>query len=288
VGLPQLAAAPEASTLAAYATCRRMLRRNDPSYWLAVSRLPKERRAAVHALYGFVRGADEIVDARPTLEPHERRAALDAWEDELERGLATGRSSHGVIAALVHTAAASDLPLEELRPYIASMRMDCDRLRIQTREELDRYMEGSAGSVGRIMAAILGAPAEAERLARLGIAFQLTNFLRDVREDYRLDRIYLPADERERRGVGEGDLAAGTATPELRSLIASEVRRARGLFAETAPALVAAIPSAARGIRLARAVYAAVLDRIERNGFDVLGCATRPRLWDLLRIAVRA
>jgi phytoene synthase len=265
-----------------------MLRRHDPSYWLAVSRLPRDQRTAVHALYGFVRGADEIVDGtQRAVEAHERRAALDDWEGELERGLATGRSTHGVIAALVDAASTQDLPLGELRTYMASMRMDCGRLRIQTQEELDRYMNGSAASVGRIMAAILGAPAEAERLASLGVAFQLTNFLRDVREDYELDRIYLPADERERLGVGDADLAAATATPALRSLVASEVRRARALFAETAPALVATIPSAGRGIALARAVYDAVLDRIERNSFDVLGRATRPRVRDVARLAVR-
>jgi phytoene synthase len=265
-----------------------MLRRHDPSYYLAVSRLPRERRAAVHALYGFVRGADEIVDgSHPARSPHERRAALDNWEAELERGLASGHSSHEVIAALVHAAAAHELPLRELRAYMSSMRMDCGRLRVQTREELDRYMEGSAASVGRIMAAILGAATESERLARLGVAFQLTNFLRDVREDYALDRIYLPAEERERVGVEERDLAAATATPGLKKLIASEVERARELFAESTPALVAAIPSAARGIGFAHGVYASVLDRIERNGFDVLGRVSRPRLWDVARVAVR-
>jgi 15-cis-phytoene synthase len=274
---------------AAYATCRRMLWRHDPTYHLAVSRLPKERRSAVHALYGFVRGADEIVDgACRDLRPHERRAALDEWEGELERGLELGRSNHPVIAALVHAAAAHDLPVAELRPYMASMRMDCGRLRIQTREELERYMDGSGASVGRIMAVILGAPGESERLARLGVAFQLTNFLRDMREDYLLDRIYLPADERERHGVGEDDLAAATATPALRELVASEVRLARRLFAETTPALVTAIPSARRGIGLARAVYSAVLDRIERNGYDVLGRISRPRLSDIARVAVRS
>jgi phytoene synthase len=138
------------------------------------------------------------------------------------------------------------------------------------------------------MAAILGVPAESERLARLGVAFQLTNFLRDVREDYALDRIYLPADERERLGVRDEDLAAATATPALRRLIAAEVERARGLFAETTPALVAAIPSARRGIALARAVYVAVLDRIQRNDFDVLGRTTRPRPWQLARAVVQA
>jgi phytoene synthase len=235
-----------------------------------------------------VRGADEIVDgARPDLRPNERRAALDEWERELDRGLKTGRSSHPVIAALVHATAEYELPVAELRPYMASMRMDCGRLRIQTREELERYMDGSGASVGRIMAVILGAPEESERLGRLGVAFQLTNFLRDMREDYLLDRVYLPADERERHGVGENDLAAATATHGLRELVASEVRLARALFAETTPALVSAIPSARRGIGLARAVYTAVLDRIERNGYDVLGRASRPRLTDLARVAVR-
>jgi phytoene synthase len=164
--------------------------------------------------------------------------------------------------------------------------MDCGRLRIQTREELDRYMNGSGASVGRIMAVILGAPHESERLGRLGVAFQLTNFLRDLREDYALDRIYLPADERERHGVGEGDLAAASASPALRELVASDVRRARELFLEATPALLTAIPSARRGISLARAVYWAVLDRIERNGYDVLGRASRPRVVDLARVAV--
>jgi phytoene synthase len=275
--------------VAAYAQCRRMLRRHDPSYYLAVSRLPPERRSAVHALYGFVRGADEIVDgAGRALDPEQRRAELDRWEDELERGLATGRSAHGVIAALVHAAAAHDLPLGELRTYMASMRMDCGRVRIQTRAELDRYMNGSGASVGRIMAAILGARGEAERLARLGVAFQLTNFLRDVRQDHELDRIYLPADERARLGVRDEDLAREAATPALRELVAGEVRRARELFVETAPALSEAIPSCARGIRLAHGIYIAVLDRIERNGFDVLGRATRPRTLAMARAAMRA
>jgi len=274
---------------AAYATCRRMLRRHDPTYHLAVSRLPSERRSAVHALYGFVRGADEIVDgAGSDLQPHERRAALDEWQEELERGVAAGRSDHPVIAALVHAADAYELPVVELRPYMASMRMDCGPLRIQTREELERYMDGSGASVGRIMAVILGAPGESERLARLGVAFQLTNFLRDLREDYLLDRIYLPADERERHGVDDSDLAAAAASQGLRELVASEVRLARTLFAETTPALVTAIPSARRGIGLARAVYCAVLDRIERNGYDVLGRGSRPRLFDLARVAVRS
>src|SRR5918995_3861188 len=159
----------EPAPTASYATCRRMLRRHDPTYHLAVSRLPRERRSAVHALYGFVRGADEIVDgAGSHRRPDDRRAALDEWQAELERGMETGTSDHPVIAALVHAAWTHELPVFELRPYMASMRMDCGPLRIQTRAELERYMDGSGASVGRIMAVLLRGPGGRGGLGRLG------------------------------------------------------------------------------------------------------------------------
>ena len=181
--------------VAAYAACRRLLRRHDPTFYLAVLRLPADVRPAVHALYGFVRGADEIVDgAGRSVEPAARLAALDAWECALVRGLEGGTSDHPVIAALVDAGLRLELPLDELRGYMRSMRVDCGPVRIATRAELDRYMDGSAASVGRVMAAILGARQEAETFGRLGVAFQLTNFVRDVRLDYELDRIYLPAE----------------------------------------------------------------------------------------------
>jgi 15-cis-phytoene synthase len=115
-----------------YRTCRRLQRRHDPTYYVATTCLPRDVRPAVHALYGYVRGADEIVDGPRRLygTPGERRAALDAWQDELERGLVTGRSDHPVIAALVDSGIRHDLPLDELRIYMRSMRVDCGRVRL--------------------------------------------------------------------------------------------------------------------------------------------------------------
>src|SRR6185312_1510076 len=141
------AAASREPPVAAYAACRRLLRRHDPTYYLAVLRLPAEVRPAVYALYGFVRGADEIVDgAGRDADPVSRLAALDAWEDELARGLAAGVSGHRVIAAIVDAGERFDLPLEELRTYMESMRVDCGLVQIETRFELERYMEGSAAA----------------------------------------------------------------------------------------------------------------------------------------------
>lgn len=277
--------APQHELRAAYAACRRLQRRHDPTYWLATARLPREVRPAVHAVYGFVRRADEIVDGPArSPDPAARRAALDAWEAEMREGLSTGRGADPVIHALSDAAARHDLPLEqELAIYMRSMRMDCGPLRISSWAELQDYMRGSAGSVGRIMAPLLGVPGHYhDDFARMGAAFQLTNFLRDVREDWRLDRVYLPGEDRERFGVGEDEIADGRATPGFRALMAWEVARARSLFTGTDAAVAVALPGVRPAIRVARAVYIGVLDRIEGLGFDVLARRPRPAARSLL------
>jgi phytoene synthase len=264
-----------------YRMCRRMQRRHDPTYYCATGLLPRDVRPAVHALYGFVRGADEIVDGPDRLPPGApRRAALDAWQAELERGLAAGRSEHPVIAALVDAGPRHGMPVHLMPRYIQSMRVDCEEpVRIRSRAQLDDYMEGSAATVGRVMAPLLGAP-EPEAVARLGVAFQLTNFIRDVPVDWRLDRVYLP-------GLPEDDLRTGAATEPLRERVAQEVARARALFAETAGVARAVAPGMRHGVRIARAVYARVLDRVERNGYDVLGARVRLRPWEAARAALQ-
>ena len=249
-----------------YERCRRMQRRHDPTFYMATRRLPAAQRPAVHALYGFLRGADELVDGpRRPADADRRRAALDAWEAALRDGVRAGRSDHPVIAALVDAGARHDLPLHLLPTYVDSMRVDCaDRVRIATEAELDRYMNGSAATVGRVMAPILGAPERGEDFARLGVAFQLTNFVRDVREDARMDRHYLPGVEQDEREAAR-----------------RAVERARAMFAETAGLDGAAPARVGSGIRLARAVYERVLDRIEALDFEVKRRRTSLPPWQL-------
>lgn len=241
----------------AYTQCATLQRRHDPTFHVATRALPRDVRPAVYALYGFLRGADEIVDGddKPST-PQERRAALDAWHEALTDGVARGHSDHPVIAALVDAGVRHDLPLEELGVYMASMRVDCDgRVRIRTREELDTYMNGSAAAVGRLMAPLIGVDAaRREHVARLGVAFQLTNFLRDVDEDFAMDRVYLP-------GLDEEALAAGRRVP----VPLDEVRRARELFRSARAVLRACTPRARPGIAVACSVYQLALHRIERT-----------------------
>jgi phytoene synthase len=273
----------------AYETCRRMQRRHDPTYYWATRRRPADVRPATHALYGFVRTADQIVDGpRRAPTPGARRAALDAWEAELLTGLERGGSSHPVVGALVDAGARHELPLEELEPYMRSMRLDCGRVRIGSWDELCVYMDGSTGSVGRIMAHLLRMPDRRAEFAHLGQAFQLTNFVRDVREDWRLDRIYLPAEDRDHFEVPESDFAAATASPGLRAVVARQVARARALFAAAEPAVAAAPRSVRPAIRIACGVYQGVLDRTEAVGFDVLGRGVSVRAWRLPAVASRA
>jgi len=256
----------------AYARCSRVQRRHDPTFYFATLRLPPEVRPAVHALYAYVRRADELVDGptRPP-DPPARRAALDRLEEELEVACAGGESHEPCVTALADAGARHALPLDELGAYMDSMRVDCGAVRMATREDLERYMNGSAAAVGRIMAPLLGAPAGAsESFARLGMAFQLTNFIRDVHEDWTLDRMYLPDSERARFGVSEEQIARRQATPGFRALVAQEVGHARALFAGSAPALHSVGPRVRPGMRMASAVYVAVLDRIERLEYDVL------------------
>jgi phytoene synthase len=251
---------PDTDTHEAYIRCAALQRRHDPTFHLATRVLSRDVRPAVHALYGFLRGADELVDGpgRPET-PEARRAALDAWQATLADGVAAGGSDHPLIAALVDAGRRHDLPLDELGVYMDSMRVDCDgRVRISSRAELDTYMNGSAAAVGRVMAPLIGVPAERrEDVARLGIAFQLTNFLRDVREDYAMGRVYLP-------GLDEEALAEGRPT----AVPADEVRRASELFRDSARAVLGACtPRARPGIALATTIYRRVhLRRVERRG----------------------
>ena len=263
---------------AAYEACRRLQRRHDPTYYWATRRLPADVQPATHALYGYVRTADEIVDGpnRPPT-PEARRKALDAWEDELRRGLA-GEEPHPVVGALIDAGERHALPLGELGTYMRSMRVDCGPVRIGSDAELDAYMDGSAGSVGRIMARLLDVPERFHAdFGRLGQAFQLANFIRDVRKDWELDRIYMP-------GLADEDVQGNT--PALKAIVAQQAARARALFAAAEPAIAVAPASVRSGIRLACAAYARILDRAEAVGGDVLGRRLGVRARDLPRILV--
>jgi phytoene synthase len=264
---------------AAYERCRRLHRHHGRSYYLATRLLPAWKRRHVHALYGFTRYTDEIVDAAADRPAAERAARLAAWSDRFAAGVAgdPAAADDPILPAVLHTIRVFDLDRDDFRKFLASMAMDLTVREYATYADLLAYMEGSAAVIGTMMLPILDPadPAGAREAARqLGLAFQLTNFIRDVAEDLGLGRVYLPAEDLARFGVTRDDLAAAAgaraATPAIRALVAYEVRRARAHYAAAAPGIAMLARSSQACIRAAYRVYGAILDEVERAGHDVL------------------
>ena len=262
-----------------YRQCRRLNARHGKTFYLATGLLPAEKRPAIHALYGFARYADDLVD-RPEAgsSPAGRLQQLSA---EVSATLAGARAGNPVVRALVDTVRRYGIAESHLTDFLAAMSADLRVSRYETFDDLAGYMWGSAAVIGLQVLPVLGvAPdvrsAEAEaRAAELGIAFQLTNFVRDIAEDYRRGRIYLPMRELAAHGVTEPMLGRPTAGPELRSLVASEVARARSWYLRAAPGIELLAPESRDCVRTAYLLYSGILDEVEQADYDVLRARAR-------------
>ena len=261
----------------AYERCRVLHARYGRTYYRATRLLPAWKRRHVHALYGFARFADEIVDSFEATAPDARAARLAAWSDALETGLAGGPIDDAVLPAVIHTIAVFDLDPADFTLFLRSMTMDLTVTRYDTYADLLDYMEGSAAVIGAMMLPLLGARDQAAALGparELGRAFQLTNFIRDVAEDLQRGRVYLPQDDLRRFGVSDADLAdavaAGSATPQIKSLISYEVSRAREHYRSAATGIGMLVPGSRACIRTAFRLYQGILDEIERADGDVI------------------
>jgi phytoene synthase len=253
---------------AAYERCRELHKRHGRTYYLATRLLPAWKRRHVHALYGFTRYADEIVDSTEALPAAERAARLAEWADRFRAGAIDGP----LLPAVLHTIAVFDLDPADFEAFLKSMAMDLTVTAYRTYDDLLDYMEGSAAVIGTMMLPILGSsdPAAAREPARqLGLAFQLTNFIRDVAEDLDRGRTYLPEDDLAAFGVTRTDLERRVATPPIKALIRYEAGRARAHYRAAAPG----IPLLSRGsqacMRTAFRLYGGILDEIIAADYDV-------------------
>ncbi|MFG3702565.1 phytoene/squalene synthase family protein [Micromonospora sp. NPDC047620] len=280
---------------AAYDRCRALHRRHGRTYYLATRLLPAWKRRHVHALYGFTRYADEIVDRTEELSPAERAARLDDWAGRFVAGLHGQPVDDPLLPAVLHTIAVFDLDRDDFASFLKSMAMDLTVTSYRTYDHLLDYMEGSAAVIGTMMLPILGSsdPAAAREPARqLGFAFQLTNFIRDIGEDLERGRTYLPDDDLALFGVTREELtearARGRATPRIRELIAYEVGRAQAHYAAAAPGITLLAPASQACIRTAYALYGGILDEVAAQDYDVFaGRALVPRR-RRLAVAARA
>ncbi|MBB2944957.1 phytoene synthase [Actinoplanes lutulentus] len=257
---------------AAYARCRELHREHGRTYYLATRLLPGWKRRHVHALYGFTRYADEIVDRTESRPSAERAALLTAWSEQFLAGLRGEPTDDELLPAVLHTIAVFDLDLDDFEKFLRSMAMDITVTRYATYDDLLDYMEGSAAVIGTMMLPILGSSDRAaarEPARQLGFAFQLTNFIRDVAEDLDRGRIYLPEEHLAEFGVTEQILERRVATPAVKELIKAEIARAREHYVAAAPGIPLLEPASQACMRTAFQLYGGILAEIEAADYDV-------------------
>ena len=283
---PPSGAAPGQGLQASYALCKRLHRAHGTTYYWATRALPRADQPHVHALYGLCRYADEIVDAPDRGSIAARAAALEALRARFDEDVARGRSDHPVLAATVDTVQRLAIDPDLLRRFFTSMGMDLGVRSYRTHADLLRYMDGSAAVIGELMLPVLRPPdpAAARAGARaLGVAFQLTNFLRDVDEDLDRGRIYLPLEDLERFGADPRRRAVDTS---WRAFSRFQIGRIRAIYRDADAGIALLPPRSAKVIRAARVLYSGILDRIEAADHDVF--AARARIATPVKVAVVA
>jgi phytoene synthase len=266
-----------AALRASYLRCRAINAEHGKTYYLATLLLPAAKRPFVHALYGFARHVDDLVDdPDPAVTDEQRAARLEAWSADFLADLDWGTTSDSVSRAVIDTARRWAIPAGYFADFLDAMRMDLTVRSYPTYDDLARYMWGSAAVIGLEMLPILGRADESTRwdvleahAIDLGIAFQLTNFIRDVAEDLRRGRVYLPEDSLHQFGVDRDRLARGRVDEPIRNLLAWEIERARRLYAKAAPGIELVHPTSRDCLRTALELYAGILDAIEAADYDV-------------------
>jgi phytoene synthase len=249
--------------------CQQKAAASGSSFYYSFLFLPAERRRAITALYAFCREVDDVVDE--TSEMQVAAAKLAWWRTELAN-LFAGSPQHPVTKALAPFTGKYSLSREHLNEIIDGMEMDLTQTRYLDWPALERYCHRVAGVVGLLAARIFGYtdPRTLEYARELGIAFQLTNIIRDVGEDARKNRIYLPMDELKRFEAPASDILNGRQTPQFKALMEFQDRRARGYYDKALAALPAADRRAQRPGLVMAAIYRTLLDEIARDGFHVL------------------
>jgi phytoene synthase len=261
---------------AAYAEVERLTRREARNFAYGIRVLPRDQRRAISAIYAFARRVDDIADSElPVEQKRERlqslRAALDAAPED------------AMLLALADARARYDIPARALHDLVDGGLQDTEQDRYADFAELDGYCRRVAGAVGVACVAVYGSD-DVERAATLGVALQLINIIRDVREDWELGRVYLPQDELTAYGVTEDEIAAGHTGPEWRALMAFQASRARAHLQEGLGLLETLDSRSAACVSTFAGLYRATLDRIESRDFDVFGGSVRLSSLTKLRI----
>ena len=278
-----------------YLECKRLNNLHGKTYFLATRLLPPAKRPFVHALYGFARYADEIVDdLASTLSEGEKAKSLKSWGDEVLANIKSGKSHDHIGAALVDTVNRFSIPISYFEAFLHSMTMDLTVTEYHTYEDLYEYVYGSAAVIGLEMVPILGTVSkqsmtEANMAAeKLGTAFQLANFIRDVGEDLTRGRVYLPVTELQSHGVTREMLEERIVTPQIKNALREQIQRVRRLQAEAKIGINLLSAESRPCIEAASELYCGIVDEVEKIEYQIFDKRAKTSNWRRLKVALPA
>lgn len=276
---------------ASYLECKRLNSLHGKTYYLATLLLPPAKRPFVHALYGFARYADEIVDDLASVLTEEEKAiALKRWGDGVLADIKSGNSKDHIGSALVDTVKRFNIPITYFEAFLHSMTMDLTITQYHSYEDLYEYVYGSAAVIGLQMVAIMGTTSTASitevnaAAEKLGIAFQLANFIRDVGEDLDRGRVYLPVSELQAHGVTRNMLEERVLTPEIRDALKEQIERVRRLQKEANAAIKLLSIESRACIEAASELYCGIVDEVEKIDYQIF--TKRAKTSNLRRLKV--
>ena len=255
------------ATLAdSYAFCRGVARARAKNFYYSFVLLPREQRNAMCAIYAFMRYCDDLSD-----EPGASLEPLERWRCALVDALAGKFDGYPAWPAFYDTVARYRIPHEYFFQVIEGVKSDLEPRRLATFDDLYRYCYQVASVVGLSIIHVFGfdSTAALPLAEKCGVAFQLTNVLRDIGEDAARGRVYLPAEDLDRFGVSAADLAAGRRTDAFARLMEFQIARARAFYGESRPLIDLVHKRSRPGLRALIAIYSRLLNRIEECGYDV-------------------
>jgi phytoene synthase len=278
-----------------YLECKRLNSLHGKTYYLATLLLPPEKRPFVHALYGFARYADEIVDdLASTLTDGEKANSLKQWGEGVISDIKSGNSDDVIGRALVDTVKRFDIPIQYFQAFLHSMAMDLTITEYQEYEDLQEYVYGSAAVIGLQMVSVLGIEkgfsinevnAAAEKL---GVAFQLANFIRDVGEDLDRGRVYLPIAELQAHGVTREMLERKVLTPQIKSALKEQIERVRKLQQESMVGINMLAKQSRACIQAASELYCGIVDEVEKIDYQIFSKRAKTSNWRRMKVAIPA
>jgi 15-cis-phytoene synthase len=271
-----------------WAHCRAVAKKRARNFYYSFILLPPEKKNAMCAIYAFMRYCDDLSD-----EPGATRSAMDRWRDALTAALAGHPGDNPSWPAFIDSVQRYSIPHEYFYEMIQGVASDLEPRTIQTFDELYQYCYRVASVVGLTTIHIFGftSPEALPLAEKCGVAFQLTNILRDVHEDAELGRIYLPAEDLTRFGVSADDLKNGRRTEQFGRLMEFETERARRYYRESAPLLDLIQPQSRPSLWALIAIYSRLLDHLAEAQYDVLtrriSLSSLEKSWIVLRAALR-